>query len=147
MGATYNYRGDTFRSKFELNFAKDLTERKIKYKYEPLSLEYHLKTRLATCRECGSHNCWELHHYIPDFWLPDYEFYIETKGKFTPPMRRKMVAVKMDNRDIDLRLVFMRDNKLDKRSPTRYSSWADKFGFRACVGDRIPEEWIERSTS
>lgn len=142
MATTYDFRGDTLRSKFELNFAKHLYNKNIKYKYEPYSLEYYIKTRLATCRECGSHECWELHHYTPDFLLPDYNILIETKGKFTPKMRSKMIGVKINNKNKDLRLVFMRDNKLNKTSSIRYSDWARKFGFLYHIGEGIPEKWV-----
>jgi hypothetical protein len=82
--------------------------------------------------------------YKPDFVLSfddGTKMYIETKGYFDPPSRRKMAAVLKTNPDKDFRLVFAKDNFLSKSSKIRYSDWAKKHGFKYSIG-RIPDDWL-----
>lgn len=84
-------------------------------------------------------------NYIPDFPLtfPDgRKIYIEAKGYFNAIDRRKLLQVKKDNPEADIRLVFMADNKVHKASKMRYSDWCDKHGFPYCI-KAIPETWFE----
>lgn len=55
--------------------------------------------------------------------------------------RKKLLDVKSANPDLDLRLVFMRDNKITKRSKKRYSDWAEENGFPWAIGEP-PDEWF-----
>ena len=82
----------------------------------------------------------ELHKYLPDFRIG--KMYIECKGRFTAADRKKMRLVKEHNPKKDIRLLFMSNNKLNPRSKTRYSDWAEKNGFKWAI-KRIPEEWLE----
>lgn len=85
------------------------------------------------------------HTYIPDFTVtfPDgRNMFIEVKGYLRPEDRVKMVAVKRNNPDADIRIVFAQDNKLGKKLKTRYSTWAEKRGFPCAIG-HIPEEWLK----
>lgn len=67
--------------------------------------------------------------------------YIEYKGNFTGPDRTKMLLVKKQHPDLDIRLVFGRaTNKLNRASKTTYAMWADKYGF-PWSEKVIPEEW------
>jgi len=43
--------------------------------------------------------------------------------------------------DLDIRIFFHKDNKLNAKSNVRYSEWATKYGFIWAVGV-IPEEWF-----
>lgn len=79
--------------------------------------------------------------YLPDFKLKN-GIYIETKGLFTSADRRKLMALREQSPEKDIRLVFQRDNKLSKKSSTRYSAWCEKYGFKYAVG-YIPREWIK----
>lgn len=80
-------------------------------------------------------------HYTPDFVLPN-GIVIESKGLFTAEDRAKMVWVKEQHPDLDIRMVFSNANaKLRKGSPTTYAQWADKAGYK-WAHKTIPAEWL-----
>lgn len=82
--------------------------------------------------------------YLPDFVITTVDgrtIYLETKGWFRPRDRQKMLSVKRNNPHLDIRLVFMKDNKISKSSKTKYSDWCEKHGFIYSVGS-IPAEWF-----
>lgn len=83
----------------------------------------------------------ELHKYLPDFVLGN-GIVVECKGRLTSADRKKMLLVKKQNPKKDIRLLFMCNNKLNPRSKTRYSDWAEKNGFPWAL-KRIPQEWLE----
>ena len=124
--------GDTYRSNFELLASNYFDAKKVSYDYEKGHLVYTLK-------------------YIPDYTIYNNTYkqntIIETKGFFPSTDRVKMASVKRNNPDVDIRFVFMRDNKLSKKSLTRYSDWATKNGFPChVVGDTakfIPDSWLK----
>jgi len=69
---------------------------------------------------------------------------LEAKGYFKPVDRRKMLAVKHDNPELDIRFVFQAPhNTLSKESKTTYAMWADKNDFKWCASSDIPLSWIE----
>lgn len=83
--------------------------------------------------------------YKPDFVLTfndGRKIYIETKGYMDNDARRKMVAVKKANPELDIRMVFAKDNKLRPTSIITYMGWAQKVGFPAALKS-IPEEWLK----
>lgn len=86
------------------------------------------------------------HKYTPDFIIQTRtgkKIYIEAKGYFPGPQRGKMRAVKKQNPDIDLRMVFENPHqRISKKSKTTYAGWADKFGFK-WARYRCPKEWID----
>ncbi len=117
------------RSGLETKVKKQLKNRKVKFKYEPYSIPYVLKAG-----------------YIPDFVFTKKdgsEMLIETKGFFKPADRRKMLAVKECNPDLDIRIVFQRDNYLTKSKSSTYTDWAKKNGFPCHVGEEIPLKWLK----
>lgn len=121
------------RSGFEDNFEKDLNSRGIMYSYETEKFSYKY---IIPARE-------KTEEYTPDFPIvtkSGKKIYIETKGRLTIQNRKKYLRVK-ELLGIDLRFVFQRNNKIDKRSNTRYSDWAEKNGFKWAM-KTIPEEWI-----
>jgi predicted nuclease of restriction endonuclease-like RecB superfamily len=91
-----------------------------------------------------------LHYAVPQEYVPDFvvsfpsgrKIYIEGKGYFRPEDRRKLVAVRNSNPEIDLRIVFQRDQKLSKHHKMTYGQWADREGFPWAVGS-IPKEWLK----
>jgi hypothetical protein len=83
--------------------------------------------------------------YIPDFVLTfkdGHKIYIEAKGYLRPENRAQLLSVKYHHPDIDLRIVFQQDNKLNKNARMRYSDWATKNGFPFTIGV-IPKEWFQ----
>jgi hypothetical protein len=55
-----------------------------------------------------------------------------------------MALVFEQNPDLDIRFLFMRDNKISKNSKTRYSDWCKKRGIKYAVSEHghIPDEWL-----
>lgn len=114
-----------FRSKFEEQIAKGFDAVGEAYLYESQKISYTLSSS-----------------YIPDFILSN-NVIIEAKGFLKPTDRRKMLAVKDQNPDLDIRFVFQRNNPLAKGSKHTYLSWAEKHGFPACVWPDIPPDWFK----
>lgn len=113
-----------FRSKFEEQIAKGFDKEGHVYLYEPSKINYQLV--------CS---------YTPDFHLKNGVI-IEAKGFLKPSDRRKMLAVKDQHPELDIRFVFQRNNPLSKGSKHTYLSWAEKHGFPACVWPNIPPDWF-----
>ena len=85
------------------------------------------------------------HVYNPDwrvFREDGSSFIVETKGKFDPDDRRKMLAVKEQHPGLDIRMLFMRNNPIRKGSKTTYVDWCKKNGFECAVGEDIPADWM-----
>lgn len=85
--------------------------------------------------------------YTPDFRVltPNESdealaYFIETKGYFRPEDRRTLKAVREQNKAIDLRILFQRDQKLYKRGRDKYSDWAEREGFEYAV-QKVPNNW------
>jgi hypothetical protein len=125
-----------------MDFAVRLTELDIEYKYEWLQLEYHepIGKYRAYCEDCGSRNLRRMGWYTPDFYLPEVDAIVETKGFFTAANRRKMLAVKESHPDETIVMVFQSDNKLNKRSQRRYSDWCNENGFKWSIKEPL-KEW------
>ncbi len=115
----------------------------MRFTYEEWEYEYDYPIPRGTCVDCGSKEIITGRTYTPDFFLPN-NIIFEAKGKMTAPVRKKMLAVKASWPDLDLRLLFMRDNKIHKNSTTRYTEWATKHGFPNAV-EPIPQEWIDEA--
>jgi len=114
-----------YRSGLEEKVADLLSSLKVKFEYESTKVPYIL--------QCN---------YTPDFLLPN-GIYLEVKGRLTTEDRRKMLAVKKSNSELDIRFVFQAPfNKLYKGSKSTYAKWADKHGFPWCTYHSIPIEWL-----
>lgn len=119
-----------YRSGLEEQIARQIDQAGHVVLYETEKLSYVWPERPAT--------------YTPDFVLAkrDGRMFIETKGRFVVEDRQKMLLVREQNPDIDIRLVFSNANqKLYKGSPTTYAMWADKHGF-VWANKRIPDDWF-----
>lgn len=85
------------------------------------------------------------HTYTPDIILPNGVI-LEVKGRFVVKgvdCRPKMLAVKRDFPDLDIRFVFHSPlYKISPRSKTTYADWCDKHGFPWCAAHSIPPEWL-----
>ena len=112
------------RSRLEEQVAALLKKLNIKFEYEPDKFSYVIEAK-----------------YTPDFKVGDV--YLETKGFFKPADRRKMLAVKKANPDLDVRLVFQAPyNKISKSSKTTYAMWPERHGFQWCSYTTIPLSWL-----
>jgi hypothetical protein len=113
------------RSGFEEDVRRLLKSKKIKFEYETVSIPYTVSAV-----------------YKPDFIIG--KIHIETKGWLRPSDRKKLLLVKKQNPDLDIRLWFMQDNFLNKNKKTKYSEWADKNGFPYHVGLGFPKHWFTK---
>jgi len=118
-----------FRSGFEKKVAASLQERDVLYEYETERLAYVVPS--------------SSHYYVPDFKLPN-GIYVEAKGIFDRDARVKMALVMEQNPDKDIRLLFMRNNKINKAAKMTYADWCEKRGMKFAVSSIgiIPEEWL-----
>jgi hypothetical protein len=120
-----NKQPPKFRSNLEKNIANLLEGLGVSYQYESEKLSYTIE-----------------HNYTPDFVLPNY-VYLEAKGYWDATDRRKLLAVKRDNPDIDLRMIFQSPyNTISKKSKTTYAKWCDKHDIPWTAYHNIPLEWL-----
>lgn len=122
----------TPRNNFEKEVYKGLLSfkgpNKLKIAYETEALEYSVPGK-----------------YIPDFiveFKDGRKLYIESKGYFRYVDQVKMLAVKQAHPDLDIRMLFMRDQKLSRTSKMRYSDWCVKHKIPFAIGE-IPAEWFD----
>jgi G:T-mismatch repair DNA endonuclease (very short patch repair protein) len=114
-----------YRSGLEERVADLLDGLGITYKYESEKLSYTIE-----------------HNYTPDFVLPNYT-YLETKGYWDAADRRKVLAVKKANPEIDLRMVFQSPyNTISKKSKTTYAKWCEKHDIPWTSFHNIPLDWL-----
>ena len=116
-----------FRSRFEFEFAQYLAKHKIKYEYEKDKFRYIVPIK----------------SYTPDFYLKDYEFYLELKGNLDVTDRVKHLLVKEQNPSLDVRFIIPNSKKkIYKGSKTTYATWCDRHGF-LYANNRIPSIWLK----
>ena len=114
-----------YRSKLEERLATLLTTLGISYEYESEKVSYTIQ-----------------HNYTPDFVLPNHT-YLEAKGYWDAADRRKILAVKKDNPDMDLRMVFQSPyNTISKKSKTTYAMWCEKHNIPWTSYHNIPLDWL-----
>jgi predicted nuclease of restriction endonuclease-like RecB superfamily len=108
------------KNKFELKIYAQLKKSRARFTYEGTRIPYVLSG-----------------HYIPDFVITTHNgmVYIETKGYLRPEHKRKMVAVRRQHPEIDLRILFYAPNK-------SYIKWAEKNGIKYAISV-IPQEWLD----
>jgi predicted nuclease of restriction endonuclease-like RecB superfamily len=107
------------RNKFEQRIYLQLKNSKVPFKYESEKIPYVLAG-----------------HYIPDFIVHTSlgKIYIEAKGYFRPEAKRKMVAVRRQHPELDIRLIFYSASKANIR-------FAERYGFKYAI-EKIPKEWL-----
>ena len=114
-----------FKSGLEEQVAKLLEGLGVTYEYESCKVPYTIQ-----------------HHYHPDFILPNH-VHLEAKGYWSAPDRRKIAAVKRDNPELDLRMVFQSPyNKISKGSKTTYAKWCEKHDIPWTHFHDIPIDWL-----
>lgn len=107
------------KNKFEIKINRQLKRSKLIYKYESERIPYVLAR-----------------HYIPDFIVQTITgyLYIECKGHLRREDKAKLVAVKRQHPEKDIRIVFYKRTVQSVR-------WAEKNGFKYAI-DKIPSEWL-----
>lgn len=121
-----------YKSGFEKKGAANLEARGVPFEYETLKVKYVVPEKTRT--------------YTPDFILPN-GIIAEYKGKLDRDVREKMALVMEQNPHLDIRMLFMRDNKIAKNSKTRYSDWCKARGIVYAVSEQghLPQEWIDEA--
>ncbi len=120
-------RDFVFRSRLELAIGKSLAERGVEFDYETMKVSYVVPQRDAK--------------YTPDFILPN-GIVVEAKGIFDAEDRQKLLLVREQHPDLDIRLVFQRSTTaIYPGSPTTLGAWAEKHGFTYATKD-VPDEWL-----
>ena len=120
-----NKQPPKYRSTLEKNIASLLDGLGVSYGYESEKLGYTIE-----------------HSYTPDFVLPNY-IYLEAKGYWDAADRRKILAVKKDNPEIDLRMVFQSPyNTISKKSKTTYAKWCERHDIPWTSYHNIPIDWL-----
>lgn len=137
----FPFDGHIFRSEYERKQARRLVAEGIHYEYESKVLEYLSALPRASCLDCGSGDVGVVRSYTPDFFFPNANLFVETKGRFDSKTRTKMKEVCRQSSD-DIRMVFMSNNWLTKKHKMNYGRWCDINHIEWAVGD-IPLEWIE----
>ena len=116
-----------YKSRFEFDFATYLENNNIEFEYEQHKFTYVPKQRT----------------YTPDFYLPEFDMFIETKGQFVGSDRSKHKLIAEQYPDLDLRFVFQNDKvKLSKKSKTTYADWCNKNNFKYAKGV-LPIGWMK----
>lgn len=136
----FPYKGTDYRSKFELEVAKQLQDKGMEFEYEKESFEYFTKVPSCECADCGSKEVYRRQWYTPDFFLAN-EVVIEVKGYFTAADRKKAQAMKEYHPEVNLKLLFRSNNKIHKNSDTRYGDWCDKNNIDWALKE-VPQEWV-----
>lgn len=117
------------RSGFEDTFTLKLQKENVQFTYESDKIRYVEPEKTRT--------------YTPDFFLTKKDgsiMIIETKGRWTVSDRQKMKLIKEQFPDLDIRMLFQRNNPIRKGSKTKYGDYCDKIGLRWAV-DSLPSEW------
>lgn len=117
-----------YKSKFEQTFGKNLENQGIAFDYEKFKVKYVTE-----------------HTYSLDFSIENGILLVETKGYFKAADRTKHLEIKKQHPNIDIRFIFMADSKIHKNSPTRYSDWCTRHGFKYAISPLglCPKEWID----
>lgn len=121
-----------FRSGLEDAIASQLKQRGVAFSFETLTLTYIKPEKKAK--------------YTPDFIITTRsgkQIIVESKGRFLTADRQKMLLVKAQHPDLDIRFVFSNSKqRISKQSKTTYGMWAEKNGFP--YADReVPQEWLD----
>lgn len=116
------------KNRFEDQMLRSLKRRRnvTSVLYEPTKLDYILYRK-----------------YTPDFVVSlsnGTSFILETKGYFRRDDMSKLLAVKKCNPELDIRIVFYRDDPI-KGTKMKYSDWANKYGFPFAI-ESPPKEWF-----
>jgi len=129
MKRKFANRKSGYRSQFELSLARSLKEKNIPFEYETKRLTYIPDPKT----------------YTPDFYLPETDIYVEAKGELSKPDRVKMILIKKQHPELDIRFVFMNArNKIYRGSKTTYADWCIRHGFDWSEKN-IPAEWLRKA--
>lgn len=84
-----------FRSRWEANFARVLNYLNVKWEYEVKTFRFKYRGRMVS--------------YIPDFYLPDFNCYVEVKGYLDRRSKLKLLLMNDNYPDVELFLIDKKD--------------------------------------
>lgn len=113
-----------YKSGFERTIAANLAKRGVEFTYEELRLLYTLEGE-----------------YRPDFVIKSSGIIVEAKGFLDRDSKRKMLAVKQQHPELDIRFLFQQADKKMQGSKKTHGEWARKNGFKYAEGE-IPDDWL-----
>lgn len=120
---------DIYRSGFEHKISEYLKEKGINFEYESMTIKWVFPEQHKK--------------YKPDFIIKTAtgkQIIIEAKGYFKPADRLKMLYVKEQHPDLDIRMLFQTaNNKIGKKT---YGEWCDKYGIK-WAEKQVPEKWYQ----
>ena len=117
-----------FRSGLEGVQGEYLRQKGVDYEYETLPIPFTQPVKMR--------------RYTPDFILPN-GIIVETKGRFVTADRQKMILIKKQYPELDIRFVFTRSKTpINKGSKTTYGMWCKKHGYPYADG-LTPSSWLE----
>lgn len=114
----------TYKSGFERSIVANLAMRGVEFTYEELRLPYTLEGE-----------------YRPDFVIKSSGIIVEAKGFLDKDSKRKMLAVKKQHPDLDIRFLFQSAGKKMQGSKKTHGEWATRNGFKWAEGE-IPDDWL-----
>jgi len=122
------WQREKVRSGFEHRVRSFLENNSIKFEYETEKFKYTVERT-----------------YTPDFILfgkRGKKIYVECKGRLDADSKIKLRAMKEQHPDVDLRILFQRNQPLRKGAKTTYIEWATKLGYDCAEGEDIPKKWL-----
>jgi len=94
-----NEFGCSFRSSYEYRFACALNLYNIKWKFEPMFFKIKSLNSI----------------YFPDFYLPEYNLWIETKGYWYPKQKNKFNEFIKEYKNINIKIFYLKNiEKIEK---------------------------------
>ena len=115
---------DGFRSGFESEVAKSLTEDGVHFEYEKHKYDVVIPRR-----------------YTPDILLGNGTV-VEIKGYFDSDDRRLIKVFKEQHPDVDIRMCFQNPHqRLSRTAKMTYAQWCDKHNIPWCKGPHLPRRW------
>ena len=129
---THIREGRRLRSSFEAKVWDSLRKSKVEFKYEPMEYRIHY---VVPSRKVS---------YLPDFWIPSTNIFIEVKGLLDADDRKKHLLIKEQYGErFDIRFCFWSlKTPIYPGSSTTCQMWADANGFKYCE-KTIPEDWFK----
>lgn len=112
---------------------KSVIERTIDVQLKISGIEYSYETMVIPYTLHGEYN--------PDFILGN-GIIIEVKGLLDRESKRKMMAVKTQHPELDIRFVFQNADKKVPGTKETHGRWATRTGWKWAEG-RIPEAWLD----
>lgn len=136
-----------FRSQYERKIREQLEALRIPFEYEGRTYKLRVDVPGEYCKDCYSKRIARYTSYTPDWFFPETDVVMESKGKFDARARKVALAMQGQYPEVDYRILLQRDNWLSSKKHQRYSDWLRKNEIPFAVGKFPPLEWVRSSPS